>query len=328
MTIVEELGKYHKVVSTFLDSYLREKSQMQITFAQDLQTKLLPFLKRGKMIRASLILHLCSKWNCLDEHAIKIAAAMELYHGALLIHDDIMDNDSTRRGLPTIHTQYAEHKTKHYGEGQAICLGDISFFLANELLSNFPDISRLYAQELVKTGFGQMQDLKLSYEQDTKKETILEMFTYKTARYTFVLPMLAAAQYANYPHKDVLEEIGLLLGLVFQIKDDLLGLKGDPHITGKAVGSDIRERKATIYRAVLDEVLPLEEKEFVDSIYAKEEMSADDITCITEKIFAYGVDTKVEAQLQNYYDDCIAVIQKTDITFLADLAEYLHTRDK
>src|SRR5258708_9868215 len=127
------------------------------------------------MLRGSLVLFLSECYTGkITEDAVRIASAMELFHSSLLIHDDIMDNDTQRRGYQTIFAQYqslGEKKKlldpRHFGESMGICTGDISFFLAFQLLSSIGDSSikqriiDVYMNEMISVGLAQMQDVYL-----------------------------------------------------------------------------------------------------------------------------------------------------------------------
>jgi len=145
-------------------------------------------------------------------------------HSALLIQDDIMDEDEMRRGVKAIHRQYArvgrKRKIKnpdHFGESAAICLSDIAFFFAFGVLGRLKidlgarrELWKLFSRELITTALGQMEELTL--------------YLAKTARYTFVLPLLAGALLAGKRRAELkkFEKLGEVLGIIFQLKDDEL----------------------------------------------------------------------------------------------------------
>ncbi len=213
------------------------------TWGADITERYRTFTLGGKMIRGCLtILGYEMFTNQSSDEVVKTAAAMEIFQSALLIHDDIMDRDTMRRGAKTIFAQYGE---SHFGESMGICAGDIGFFWGFSLLAQVnvdPNIKTAIlstiAAELTKVGVAQMQDVALGYDEITPNEkTILNLYRYKTARYTFSLPLMVGAMLAGQSDKTVktLEALGEDLGIIFQLKDDQLDAE-----------SDLREGKKTL----------------------------------------------------------------------------------
>lgn len=216
---------YKSLIDTFLLQFLASKKTAFSdvhTFGHDVLDKIQKMVIAGKTIRGSLVLvSYCFTHNEPSEDAIKAAAAMELFQTALVIHDDIMDRDTVRRGLPSMHVQYKS-------DALAMCVGDILFFLAFELLGSIQTdavtlgrILRLAGREYQAVGIAQMADVAKSAK---TKEEILSLYTYKTARYTFALPLMIGAILAGTT-KDTLrylESYGVALGVLFQIRDDML----------------------------------------------------------------------------------------------------------
>jgi geranylgeranyl diphosphate synthase, type I len=220
---MNRLQQYKKEVDAFVAAFLASK---QRDFARinpwgpDAIKKILGIISEGKTIRGSLVLlvHDLLKGKQKDP-AVKVAAAYELIQTALLIHDDIMDHDTTRRGKATVHIQYKS-------EALAMCVGDILFFLAHELLSG-TDVQTISDQIFQEVGIAQMQDVAGTAK--SRKE-IVSLYTYKTARYTFSLPMMAGAVLANADKETIslFERLGESIGILFQIQDDRLDHEDNP----------------------------------------------------------------------------------------------------
>src|SRR6056297_2861440 len=162
-----------------------------------------------------------------------VGGVMELFQSAFLIHDDIMDRDEKRRGGQSVYAQYvslAQEKqfsdAYHTGEAMGICVGDIAFFLAFEILSEVSratgnmQISELCSRELSYVGVAQMLDVYWGQTKApiTEKE-VFDLYRYKTGRYTFSLPLLCGGHLAGAKSEqlDDLERVGELLGIVFQL---------------------------------------------------------------------------------------------------------------
>ena len=257
---MQHFTSYKIEISDFLINFLKKKQQEfeNSYFSKDIFERLAPLATTGKMLRGSLLINTYEKLSeqSFSREVLKTAAALELAQTSFLIHDDIIDQDELRRGQETLHSQYNKYGKKaeyqnpeHFGESLAICAGDIIFFSVYELLAG--NLVKLFSQQLSITALGEMHDVELSLmsEEEIAKENILQMYADKTASYSVCLPLMAGAVLAKQNKKVAvqLNELGRTLGLIFQIKDDELGLFGDESKTGKPVGADIREGKKTLY---------------------------------------------------------------------------------
>lgn len=244
--------------------------------------------------------------------ALDLAVALELFQSGLLIHDDIMDGDDTRRGMPTLHRAYETAfagdleraglapvgKPDLVGQALAICAGDASYFIAVELLTSATAQSAaLCARELVDVCFAQMRDVRWGASPELPEpDAVLEMYRYKTARYTFSMPLAAGALLAGRPEAvPALNAFGEGVGIAFQIRDDALGLYGDEREIGKPVGSDIREGKKTLYHILLRQRATPEENVRLSALYGNPKVSPDDVDYVRTLIARYGIDADVEA---------------------------------
>ncbi len=239
---------YKKEITDVLYEFFKNKQKELVNvnaWGSDVCNRYLSFATQGKMIRGCLtILGYEMFTNQSSDEVIKLAAAMEIFQSAILIHDDIMDRDTMRRGAKTMFAQYQDIGEKkkvndalHFGESMGICVGDLGFFFAFELLANIPKIQSIVARELTNVGIAQMQDVDFGYSKTMPNEqAILNLYRYKTARYTFSLPLMVGSIVAGQSDKTVktLEKLGENLGIIFQLKDDQLDAE-----------SDLREGKKT-----------------------------------------------------------------------------------
>lgn len=267
-----------------IDVLIERKKLFENTqaFEANVIEKLSELTAQGKKMRGNL---LCFAYELfaqdIHDSIYTAAAAIELIHAGLLIHDDIMDHDEMRRGLPTIATQYKKtapqtvHDATHYGNSLGICMGDISFFIAFELISRIKNdatgkIISALSTELSLVGYAQMKDVHFgALATPISLEEITHVYTHKTARYTFSLPLKIGALLAHAPEHDIkqLEKFGDAIGILFQIKDDEIGLFGDEAAIGKQIGSDITENKKTIYHHFLMQKTNAEEKKQLKNIF-------------------------------------------------------------
>jgi geranylgeranyl diphosphate synthase type I len=235
----------------------------------DMMGRFLSFCLRGKMIRGGLLvlaweMHARRRASgAVPREVLQAAAAIEVLHSSLLIHDDIMDNDRLRRGESTIFAQYEQAGRRAratdpaaFGRSMGTCAGDAGYFLAVDALARLTlaaprkaSLIGLISRELTYVAVAQMQDLAFAASPRTpSREEVLSLYLYKTARYTFSLPLMAGALMAEASPEVQrrLGELGERLGVIFQVRDDEMGIFGSEKQTGKPVGSDIREGKKTL----------------------------------------------------------------------------------
>lgn len=248
-----------------VDACIRENLDQAIyryrslPWARDAFSRLAVFAVAGKSLRGSLAIFTYRIYHPdIPRDVLKTAAALELFHTAFLIHDDIMDRDLIRRKMPSIQSQYAHLASMkhgvdeaHFGLSQAINLGDLSIVSAYRLLSQIhqPEIIHYISEELTAVMLGQMQDVSGGHiPSRLTKEDIFSLYKYKTARYTFSLPFTVGAMLAKTDAKTIsdLVKLGENFGLLFQIRDDELGCAGSVAVTGKPIGSDAANNKQTL----------------------------------------------------------------------------------
>ncbi len=319
-----------KFIDVFLQEKMREFSRVN-SWGKDALIRLAPFVQSGKMIRSGLV---CLGYEmCRGKTSPVIfpaAAAVEFIQTALLIHDDIIDRDNYRRGLPSLFFQYAQRGEKegvtdpiHFGDGMAICLGDIGFFLAFELFSELKvaraikeSIIRFWSQELCYVGLAQMQDLYFG-ETSTKiaAKDILQLYLYKTARYSFSLPLKTGGILGGADPELLagLERCGNAFGLLFQLKDDELGLYGSEKELGKPVGSDLKECKKTLHYYYLRQKAGVKDVERFESICGNDNLSLGMVQEVRDMMKKYGVDKVIGDRMDSLQKELEREITGLDI---------------
>jgi geranylgeranyl diphosphate synthase type I len=304
-------------LAAFLDRKRRDLSVFK-PWGDDVLRRLAAFTFRGKSLRGGLVcLGNNMTGSSLSLNTLRAGAAMELVQSALLIHDDIMDRDLQRRGRPSLHYQYtllAEKKRiedpSHFGMSLGICIGEIALFLAYEALAEISGPRRrtaaaqsLFASELGLVGLGQMQDIySSSISQPVTEGQVMNLYRFKTARYSFALPLrLGWLLGGGAPAVgDRLKRCGEALGLIFQLKDDELGLFGDPEVTGKAVGSDLRQGKKTPLILRLWKRATLEERTALRDIYGKLDIRTNDVAYVRSLVGRYGILDEISRVMGRY----------------------------
>ncbi len=347
-SLFETLTAHKETIFQFLKQYLHKETN---TFrhvnhwSNDIETRLLTFLQQGKMIRGSLLFYSTQLFGVTDSvESLPAAAAIELIHASLLIHDDIMDRDYQRRGKQTIFAQYETlameqnlSDSLHFGESMGICVGDYAIYLAYGLLSqmNKSSLTHRISREIAMVVLAQMQDIVNGYEViEPSSEAILHLYTFKTGRYTFALPLLTAALLAEKPEfVEVLEKIGELLGKIFQIKDDELNLFGDEQVTGKPTGSDLRENKKTFHRLLLLENATIPERKEILKRLNSKQMNANDLSYLYDLLHTYQIKKVVQTKIAHMTQEVKTLINASLLPqsikqILFELIVYNETRVK
>lgn len=311
--------------------------------------RLSEFVTRGKCIRGTLFYYISTELGYENKQDIlDFAVGLELIHSALLIHDDIMDNDLLRRGKPSMHAQYiADINVKdkslalETAKSIAISVGDLAIFLAFELfnkslskhLQSSAIMSRL-VKDYSLTGLGQIDDVFFSAAKvEPGPEEISRVFLHKTARYTFSLPLSMAVLFSGQPTALVknLDKIGEHMGIVFQMRDDEIGFYGESAAIGKTVGVDIIKNNKTLIRYFLYKNSSQLEKAKLDKIFGNSRIKQKDIERLKDLSLKNGAAQQVERLKADHISFATIEINKIKNqnikSSLAELLIYLNHRN-
>nr|WP_208402585.1 polyprenyl synthetase family protein [Lysinibacter cavernae] len=258
---------------------------------------------------------------------IQVASALELFHAAALVHDDVIDNSDTRRGTPSAHKRFElTHRNgnwrgnpEEFGRSSAILLGDLLQFWSDELLSDgilelsnteWARRSRLHFNQM-RTDVGAGQYLDLLEEQiwgnashDEQLERSTRVLVYKSAKYSVEAPLLigSALGGATDDQEDALSNFGLPLGVAYQLRDDVLGVFGDSEVTGKPSGDDLREGKQTVLIALTRRNLPGNQRRLFDELIGDPTLDLNQITLLQNTITDSGALDAVEKMIDDNVD--------------------------
>ena len=240
------LIKNAKKIDNFLINYLNRQDKSLL-----INPMKYGVISGGKKIRSTLILNAGKIFNLSQRKLINICAAVECIHSYSLIHDDLpcMDNDAFRRGKPSTH--------KKFGEASAVLAGNSLLTLAFEIIADKKYIINPYQKnDLIQylafcsghTGIAGGQELDLKFE--NKKKTlnqILVMQTKKTGKlFNFCLYAVGVLANKNIKEKKFLSILGEEIGLLFQLTDDFLDIKGNKKLVGKPINKDSKKGKSTL----------------------------------------------------------------------------------
>jgi len=204
----------------------------------------------GKRVRAALCLLVCEGVGGEAAAAAAAAAAIELVHAFTLLHDDVADEDELRRGRVTV--------WRRWGVGQAITAGDATFALANLAAASLVEGSGIPAeavcavmrelnQATLIVSEGQHLDIAYEGRTDISVDDYVEMIAKKTAALFAAAPAIGAIAGAAFEEqRRRVRDFGRHLGLAYQVRDDVLGIWGDPERLGKPVGGDLRRSKRSL----------------------------------------------------------------------------------
>jgi geranylgeranyl diphosphate synthase type I len=276
-----------------------------------------------------------------DPLAIDAGAAFELLHAFALIHDDVMDGSGLRRGLPTVHVEFAaRHRAagwrgepRRFGDGVAILAGDLASVMADELLADAPaDAITIWNVLRLEVNIGQYLDVLGAAEGEADLDRARLIARYKSGKYTVERPLHLGAALAGGLDAlaPALSAYGEPLGEAFQLRDDLLGVFGDPAVTGKPVGDDLREGKPTPLLVVARERARGADARLLDLVGS--DMSDNDVAAVRAVFERTGAVRAIEQAIEQLTADAVAALADRAIRGeirgpLAQLADYVGRRD-
>ena len=308
----------------------------------------------GKLVRGCLVNlgYYLLKDN--REYSNDLALAYEIFQTAILVHDDIIDHDTLRRGKDTIHyanykkyNKYSKDKEEltNFTNSIALCMGDYGLYSANKIIStayakdkNLAKILNYFNDTVLNTIKGELLDVVLPFQSKNTKlskkyltDSIMDIYRLKTAHYTIIGP-LSVGLILGGASEDKINEISNFaekVGIAFQIQDDILGIYSDE--IGKVVGSDIKEFKQTILYAYISGT---RYKDELLKYYGKDKLN-DKIVKRVRELFEISGALKYSADMMNkYYDESIEVlnsitwIEKDKKEILEGFVDYLRNRNK
>ena len=342
------------LVQARIDSFLDERTTILRSISADLEPLdefSRRFLSGGKRFRA---LFCYWGWEAVggrgfDPFAaeggrdkfpvVSAASALELFHAAALLHDDIIDNSDTRRGAPSGHRLFEQlhaesgwaGSSPEFGRASAILLGDLLLGWSDELfdegLAALPDrdAARTARAEFMRmrteVTAGQYLDIlaerawrsQAESEQRLRAERVI---VYKSAKYSVEAPLVigGAIAGASTAQFDSLRAFGLPLGIAYQLRDDLLGVFGDPEVTGKPSGDDLREGKRTMLIAIARERLAPGQRRLLDELLGDPELAPEQVRMLQQTIRECGAVDEVEALITSNVAIATAALEAAPIS--------------
>jgi geranylgeranyl diphosphate synthase, type I len=289
------------------------------------------FLRGGKRFRARFC---WEGWRAVSpasdgapveavQGVIAVAGALELFHAAALVHDDLIDRSDTRRGGPSAHRRFERlHAERGYagdaqsfGQAGAVLLGDMLQSWSDDLLTDGLRATDENSARSARAEFermrldvtaGQYLDLveERAWRVVPEEDALLRaerVILYKSAKYSVEAPIVIGARLAGAREDQVraLRDFGVPLGIAFQLRDDLLGVFGDPDVTGKPAGDDLTEGKRTVLVALARSLVPAGTRRLIDELLGDPDLTPDQIALLQRSIRDSGAVDRVEAMIED-----------------------------
>lgn len=295
MKKTKTIEKNAKIVNKYLNSKLKGNPKLLYDAATHL------IIHGGKRLRPHMVIKSCQILGGSITGAIPAASAVEMIHNFTLVHDDIMDNDEMRHGVPAVH--------KKFGMPIAILAGDVLFSKAYQIISDsklsndatIQLVSRL-AKACVDVCEGQLLDVKMAEEKriPSQKEYITMIGKKTAALFDVSCSMGAICATGNQKDISNLSNFGRNLGIAFQITDDLIGVMGDPKITRKPVGNDLREGKKSLPILMAIKLSKGKDKKVILKAFGNPKTTKNDLKNAVDVIRSLGIEENVRTQALEY----------------------------
>jgi geranylgeranyl diphosphate synthase type I len=284
-----------------------------------------------------------------SDSIVTAAASLELVQASALIHDDLMDRSDTRRGEPSIHRRFERLHVDAgwrggaggFGDSAAVLLGDLALVWSDELLHSsgfgLAELERarpVFDEMRTELTVGQYLDVLTQATADTSLERAGKVARFKSAKYTVERPLLLGAALAGAPASVSVaySAFGLPLGEAFQLRDDVLGVFGDPAQTGKPAGDDLREGKRTYLVAAAFAALDTSGRAELDAALGSPGLDAAGVARLRTLIRSSGALDATERRIAELMTPALAALDAADIdeearTVLRLLAEAATRRE-
>ena len=265
-----------------------------------------------------------------DKSVLKAVSSLELLHACALIHDDVMDASDTRRGAPSIHKSFEKmHVDNHlvgssaqFGVASAILIGDLALIWSAQMLHNSgissQDLIRalpIYDEMRVELMAGQYLDV---YEQSLGTQSIersLKVARFKSGKYTIERPLHFGATLGGASNELIgaYTKYGIPLGEAFQLRDDVLGVFGDPAETGKPAGDDLREGKRTVLMAVAIDKADATQEKVLKNGLGNPDLNASQVEKMQEIITQTGALAHIELMIEELTNTSLSALNFDEI---------------
>lgn len=318
-------------LDTFFEESIKEAELINDAYKQLWQNLHAVIKSGGKRVRPQMTLLAYDVFGGVDSNSIiQVAAAQELLHCSLLIHDDIIDRDYIRHGVPNIAGQYDTiyhpHVTDkaertHYANSAALLGGDLLLSGAYQMIAiaTIPDDKKILAQKILgqsifEVAGGELLDTESAFRPNDFGDA-LQIARYKTASYSFIFPLQTGAVLAGASSEQLsaLTSFGTALGIAYQLVDDLLGVFGDETKTGKSSSGDIREGKRTYLVEQCLERLSGKDRELFDLSFGDPDATITTIAKVKDLFISCGAKAATEQAIRQYETSARAALSQLSL---------------
>ncbi|MDR2917771.1 MAG: polyprenyl synthetase family protein [Tannerella sp.] len=273
----------------------------------------------GKRIRPAFLLMACNLYKDVVDDAITPAIAMEVFHNFTLLHDDLMDAADMRRNQPTVHKKWNRNAAILSGDAMVIASYQ---FIGKTLSPYLKDVLDVFSQTALEICQGQQYDMEFEQRSNVSESEYLEMIRLKTA-VLLACCLKTGAILGDAPEKDadLLYQFGIHIGLLFQLRDDLLDVYGDPATFGKNIGGDILCNKKTFLLIHAMNRASEKQKEIIAYYQTTDKSNftpEEKIKTITSIYTDLGIKELTEQKMQEYYNKAMY-----DLSYLSVAPERL-----
>lgn len=332
---VLEIADFRRRVSERVASVIEQQTPLMLSVSADLQpmiASITGLMAGGKRLRPAFAYWGWRGAGGADcDEAVLAATSLEFLQACALIHDDVMDGSDTRRGLPAVHRSFESlHAEQHwhgdaglFGVGAAILAGDLCLSWADEVLMNCglpadaiargKQVYDIMRSELMA---GQYLDLLEQARASADVQRIRNVIRFKSAKYTIERPLHMGAALAGADESVMrqLSDFGLPLGEAFQLRDDVLGVFGDPEVTGKPAGDDLREGKRTALIAYAFERASATHRSFLSEHLGRQNLTSQDIDDMRAIIVSCGALDIVEGLIAEGRESALKALSESSLT--------------
>ncbi len=346
--------RFSRAVDGSIQQYLdaRERALVEISpDAAPLMRLVREMLTGGKRVRSSFVLwgwHAVAASRADAPHTtgtdqdpqwadvVGVATAMELFHAAALVHDDIIDASDTRRGRPAMHRALESVHRDGEWVGDAASWGSSAALLVGDLLLNWADdrmmlacrstahgdaVHDAYRRMREEVTFGQYLDVLeeaawIRQEPAALLDRAHTVAVYKSAKYSVEAPLTLGALLAGASDRqlDALAGYGLPVGVAFQMRDDLLGVFGDPEVTGKPAGDDLREGKRTVLIEIARQRLSPGVRTMLDELLGDRDLDARQVAILQDAIQRAEAPARLEALIDRAVGEALEALHDGDLS--------------
>ncbi len=354
MKVKQRLAIFRERLNPKLVAFFDDKKETYSNIADCIDISLDIFadltLRGGKRLRPALLFFSYKMFGGSEEdEALNFSMFVEILQSFLLIHDDICDNDDLRRGKVTVHKFFEKVASEYnfkdeiaFGNVMGILNGDLGAQFANDIImrADFPSevkvaVGKEVSQLISKVIVGQILDYVYPHNKDMDWKDLKQIHTYKTAAYTYELPVIAGALLAEFNDESIirkLREFSRQAGIAFQLRDDILGLFGDEEKLGKNIASDVEEGKKTLLVMHALANGDKKQREVINSLLGREKISNEELENFRKVVrdtggleYCQDVCETFSRKAQQILKD-IEYKNKEGWQFIYDVVEYMSIR--